>query len=232
MKYTVTVHEVKKENNPYLQAMAKIVFGEKAFTVNGIKLLQNQNGELYVSFPNKVVYKNGEPVQKDGKVQYRDYANPVTKAFYEEVTNAIKSQYQNNTVTQIYHPNEPMTYAVRVTPYRTDVQGDPFRGFARLWMGSGNNQEFVVDDIRLYENQKGELFASMPGYKKEDKYIDMAYPASAEFRRELTNAFAQKYVEEIGIMQGQTRQDTQQYQTPEEETDWNGAIEDEDEVEL
>lgn len=51
---------------------------------------------------------------------------------------------------------------------------------------------FVVTGLRIMEGSNG-LFVSMPSQKREDKYIDIAFPVTKEFREELQKAVLDEY---------------------------------------
>lgn len=51
---------------------------------------------------------------------------------------------------------------------------------------------FVVTGLRVVEGANG-LFVAMPSTKKDDKYIDTAFPLTKEFRKELQDAVLSEY---------------------------------------
>jgi Uncharacterized protein, involved in the regulation of septum location len=46
---------------------------------------------------------------------------------------------------------------------------------------------FVITGLRVMEGANG-LFVAMPSQKREDKYVDTAFPVTKEFRTELQDA--------------------------------------------
>lgn len=51
---------------------------------------------------------------------------------------------------------------------------------------------FVVTGLRVMEGSNG-LFVAMPSVKKDDKYVDTAFPVTKEFRKELQDAVLIEY---------------------------------------
>ena len=90
MKYTVKVNKVRK-NEGSLRGFATIVFGE-SFKVTNIAILENSNGNLFVSMPR---YRSSEVDEQNNHI-FKDVCNPITKEFREELYNAILDGYEKD----------------------------------------------------------------------------------------------------------------------------------------
>jgi stage V sporulation protein G len=80
MDFKVNVKKLEDKGN--LKAMVSVTF-EDSFVVTGLKIMNSNKGDLFVSMPN---YKlaNGD---------YKDSAFPITKEFREELFTAILDEY-------------------------------------------------------------------------------------------------------------------------------------------
>ena len=79
IKLDVTVWPTEPKKNLVGYASLKI---NDSFVVEGLKVLEGEKG-LFVGMPSK----------SDGKGGYRDTAKPITKAFREQLTEAVITEY-------------------------------------------------------------------------------------------------------------------------------------------
>ena len=84
--------------------------------------------------------------------------------------------------------------SVKVFPIQPK-EGSNLRAFASITLGG----VFAVNDLRIVEGSKG-TFVSMPqtkgkGKDNEDKYFDVCFPITKEFRKELSDAVLSKYAQ-------------------------------------
>lgn len=89
MKYTVKVNKVRK-NKGNLRGFATVVFGE-SFKVTNIAILENSEGNLFVSMPR---YRSSEVDEKNNYI-YKDICNPITREFRTELYDTILDGYKN-----------------------------------------------------------------------------------------------------------------------------------------
>ena len=80
---------------------------------------------------------------------------------------------------------------VRVRPY--NAKGSSLKGFATVTISDC----LVLTGLKIVDGEK-ELFVGMPATKGEDKdgnekYYDIFYPITKEFREEITNAVLEEY---------------------------------------
>ncbi|MBQ6908143.1 MAG: SpoVG family protein [Clostridia bacterium] len=75
---------------------------------------------------------------------------------------------------------------------RLNEKAESLKGFADVVL----NDEFVVTNVRIYEGEKG-LFVSMPSYKRNDKYTEVCFPITKEFREQINSAIFAEYEKEL-----------------------------------
>lgn len=71
---------------------------------------------------------------------------------------------------------------------RLSEKSENLKGFANVVL----NEEFVVTNIRIYNGENGP-FISMPTYKAGDKYNEVCFPITKEFRDKLNSAVLDEY---------------------------------------
>ena len=92
MKYTVKVNKVRK-NEGSLRGFATVVF-EESFKVTNIAILENSNGNMFVSMPR---YRSSEVDEQNNHI-FKDVCNPITKEFREELYNAAAPNFSRRIV--------------------------------------------------------------------------------------------------------------------------------------
>lgn len=192
MKYTVKVNKVRK-NKGNLRGFATVVFGE-SFKVTNIAILENSEGNLFVSMPR---YRSSE-VDKKNNYIYKDICNPITREFRTELYDTILDGYKNvgNENREVTKEPEMPSFAVKVTPY--EREGSNIKGLARIYL----DDSFVINNVSVIRG-KNDVFVAMPSYKtkqtdKEGKavYQDICFPITKEFRERLYGEIVETYKEE------------------------------------
>ena len=192
MKYTVKVNKVRK-NKGNLRGFATVVFGE-SFKVTNIAILENSEGNLFVSMPR---YRSSEVDEKNNYI-YKDICNPITREFRTELYDTILDGYKNagNENREVTKEPEMPSFAVKVTPYERD--GSNIKGLARIYL----DDSFVINNVSVIHG-KNDVFVAMPSYKtkqtdKEGKavYQDICFPITKEFRERLYGEIVETYKEE------------------------------------
>lgn len=194
MKYTVKVNKVRK-NEGSLRGFATVVFGE-SFKVTNIAILENSNGNLFVSMPR---YRSSEVDEQNNHI-FKDVCNPITKEFREELYNAILDGYENAGrdagKEEKVQAAEMPSFAVKVTPF--EREGSNIRGLARIYL----DDSFVINNVSVLQG-KDNVFAAMPSYKTKQTdehgkavYQDVCYPVTKEFRENLYGEIIETYKEE------------------------------------
>lgn len=194
MNYKIKVNRIQKENSN-IKGFANVVFGEN-FKITNIAILDGKNG-LYVQMPR---YRTNE-IDENGKNIYRDFCNPITKEFREELYGNIVKTYESTEFDEMYvgynqgEVPDKLEYEVNVVTFEKD--GSSIKGLARVFF----NSEFIVNNVSILISKDTE-FVSMPSYRTNqmDKdgrtiYQDVCYPVTKEFREELYGNILSKYKE-------------------------------------
>ena len=195
MKYTVKVNKVRK-NEGNLRGFATVVFGE-SFKITNIAILENSNGNLFVSMPR---YRSSE-VDEHNNFVFKDICNPITKEFRTELYDAIIEGYknagkENNELNTEKNEVEEPPFTVKVTPY--EREGSNIKGLARIYL----DDKFVINNVTLIQG-KDNVFVAMPSYrtKQKDKdgrtvYKDICFPVTKEFREKLYGEMIEDFKKE------------------------------------
>ena len=72
-------------------------------------------------------------------------------------------------------------------------------------VASANIGDYAVHGIRLYQNDDGEFFVSMPAASGETKYEDIFHPVTKESREALNSAVHNAYEQELAQRQASTQ---------------------------
>lgn len=87
-------------------------------------------------------------------------------------------------------PQKPMEYDVRIN--NVQFNAGNVRAYASVTLGKC----FAIDGIRIIEGKNGN-FVSMPGYNKGDKFHQVCFPVTKEFREELYNGIITSYEQKM-----------------------------------
>lgn len=174
MNYKIKVNRVQKENSN-IKGFTNVVFGEN-FKITNIAIL-------------------------DGKNTYRNFCNPITKEFREELYGNILKTYESTEFDEMYvgynqgEIPDKLEYEINVVTFEKD--GSSIKGLARVFF----NGEFIVNNVSILSSKDTE-FVSMPSYRTNqmDKdgraiYQDVCYPVTKEFREELYGNILRQYKE-------------------------------------
>ena len=189
MRYEVNVNAIRNPEGS-LRGFASVVF-EDCMKVGNIAIIENKDGELFVSMP-----RYASATEETG---YKDICNPITKEFRDELFATILDTFaehlERGTKKTVIGGKEAgeLDFKVSVTPFEKD--GSNIRGLARIFI----EDRFVIGNVSLLEGKNG-LFVAMPSYKtkqtdKEGKsvYQDVCYPITKEFREKLFDTLKAAY---------------------------------------
>lgn len=157
MKYTVKVNKVRK-NKGNLRGFATVVFGE-SFKVTNIAILENSEGNLFVSMPR---YRSSEVDEKNNYI-YKDICNPITREFRTELYDTILDGYKNagNENREVTKEPEMPSFAVKVTPY--EREGSNIKGLARIYL-----DDSFVKRLKYFYDADGNNTAIIEQYDDND----------------------------------------------------------------
>lgn len=196
MNYEITVNQLNKEDGN-IRAFASVVF-EESFKVSNIAVIENRDGQCFVSMPRYASSKDDSG--------YKDICHPITKEFREELYEGIMKAYEQ--VQQIeenrlqlkisqvdQEKSQELKFNVKVTPFERD--GSNIRGLARIYL----EDCFVINNVSLLQGKNG-LFVAMPSYKTKQTdeqgksiYQDICFPVTKEFREKLYGAVRKSFEE-------------------------------------
>ena len=84
MKYEITVNQLNKGDGN-IRAFVSVVF-EESFKVSNIAVIENKEGQCFVSMPRYASSKDDSG--------YKDICHPITKEFREELYEGIMKAYE------------------------------------------------------------------------------------------------------------------------------------------
>lgn len=199
MEYSIQLNAV---NNPEksVRAFATVVFGD-SFKVTNVAVLEGRNGN-FVAMPS---YRTKERDEYNNPV-YKDVCNPITKEFRAELYGDILKLYDEMEQTgkaevkkEANGTDEP-DFTVRVTPF--EREGSNMVGLANIVL----NGSFAVGNVSVVEGRNG-IFVAMPSYKAGNKYRDVCFPITKEFREKINDAVLETYrqAKEQALQEGKER---------------------------
>ncbi|MBO5388777.1 MAG: septation protein SpoVG family protein [Lachnospiraceae bacterium] len=180
MKYEVRTNKVENGTNGVV-AMATVVIEDK-FAVNNIRLVHKAEEDKYV-----VYYPTRPNTSEDSG--YSTILHPYTSELAQSLREAILTSY-NTGENQVVTNDTKFKLKVDVVPF--EKEGTSLAAFCNVRLSDKN--EFAVNDIQLRKNAEGNVFMTMPSYKKkDDTYADICNPITADFRKELNDAVMESY---------------------------------------
>ena len=199
MEYSIQLNAV---NNPdkSVRAFATIVLGD-SFKVTNVAVIEGSKGN-FVSMPS---FRTKERDEHNNPV-YKDVCNPITKEFREELYGDILRLYDEMEQTgkaevkmEADGPDEP-DFTVRVTPF--EREGSNMVGLANIVL----NDSFAVGNVSVVQGKNG-MFVAMPSYKAGNKYRDVCFPVTKEFREKINDAVLETYqqAKEQALQEGKER---------------------------
>lgn len=217
MKYSVNVNVLEQtQTRSNMKGFASVIFAD-CFKVSNIAIVENKNGELFVSMPRYASSKDSE---------YHDICNPITKEFREELYGNILTVFAQaqkggeKEMTVGEQKDTKLAYNVKVTPF--EREGSNIRGLGRIYL----EDCFVINNVSLLQGKKG-VFVSMPSYKTNQKdeqgksiYQDICFPVTKEFREKLYGDISGAYHEakkNITKQNGTKQNSTKQMETAQTE---------------
>lgn len=172
MRYEVNVNAIKKPEGS-LRGFASVVF-EECLKVSNIAIVENKDGELFVSMP-----RYASSTEETG---YKDSCNPITKEFRDElyatILDTFEEHLERGTKKTFVGGKEAhdLDFKVSVTPF--EKEDSNIRGLARIFI----EDSFVIGNVSLLEGKNG-LFVAMPSYKTKqtDKDGKSVYQDYSDF---------------------------------------------------
>lgn len=158
--------------------------------IDGIKINESQNGNLYLQFPERKFKKKDSEELITTKLMFAD--NEVFKKISETLIKA----YQDKKEKGEFEVQEIETSKQGVSISQANPLQDQSKKTKAMVSIDVNG--IHLKDIRLNENNQGNLYLQFPNRKtKEDEYKDMFYPTNTELRKQLTEEAINIYQEKL-----------------------------------
>lgn len=158
--------------------------------IDGIKINESENGNLYLQFPERKFKKNNSEELITTKLMFAD--NDVFKKISETLIKAYQDKKEKGTFKVEDIETEKQDVIV--------TQSNPLNDQSRKTkaMVSLDVNGIHLKDIRLNENNQGNLYLQFPNKKtKENEYKDIFYPTNAELRQKITDEAINVYQEKL-----------------------------------
>lgn len=175
MKIQAHVSKVRDESSK-IKAYADITV-ENCCKFNSIRVIENSKGELFVSYPQKPVYENGQPkFHEDGTPMYTDvfYAN--SKEANDAIKALVLDAYNSENGLAYINPQKGEFVNARIEPQIHACNTDKVKASGRLTVGGYMKVADIF--VTLATNKEGEQFlaVSYPHYKSGDEYKAFVEP--------------------------------------------------------
>jgi len=182
--------DVNKLANPTGKKLgyASLTFDDK-FVVKNISIYEGENG-LYVRYPS-VSY------EKNGKTEYKNICNPITKEAASTFSKMILDGYNSAAESQDLHNSHDCTFTsdAKFTPTVSPSRLSGVIADGKLYI----NDNFVINNITVREASNGHKFVAMPSYPTNEVdeagkkiYKTFCNPITSEFAKELNDTFISK----------------------------------------
>ena len=158
--------------------------------IDGIKINESENGNLYLQFQKRKFKKNNSEELITTKLMFAD--NDVFKKISETLIKAYQDKKEKGTFKVEDIETEKQDVIV--------TQSNPLNDQSRKTkaMVSLDVNGIHLKDIRLNENNQGNLYLQFPNKKtKENEYKDIFYPTNAELRQKITDEAINVYQEKL-----------------------------------
>ncbi len=175
MKIQAHVTKVENENSK-IKGYADIIV-ENCCKFNCIRVAENFNGELFVSYPQKPLYEDGKPkLHENGEPMYTDvfYANS------KEINDAIKAlvleAYHNENGYAYINPQKGEFVNAKIDPQLHACNDERVKASGRLTVGGYMKVPDIFVNLAFTKDTEPFLAVSYPHYKSGDEYKDFVEP--------------------------------------------------------
>lgn len=176
MKVKATVKKVQDENSR-VKGYAWLEI-ENCCSLSGTMVLENSEGELYVKYPQKPVFENGEPkLHEDGKQVYSDVYYGNSKEVNDAIKELVLKAYNSPEGYAYINPAKGEFVNARIEPQLHACNGDTVKAAGKLLVGGYMKVTDVF--VHLRTDKQGDQFLSVsyPHYQaKDDTYRDLVEP--------------------------------------------------------
>lgn len=175
MHYKMNIYELKKPVGD-VRANVSVVF-EDCLIVKGIKIKESNEGNLYVDMPKQTFsesYTTSRVIASPKHEFGREFYGNILETYING-----KSEYSGE-----INGSEDMEYFIDVS----GVHQGKCIAVANLTLENA----FVINGFRIMSGENG-VFVSNPAVKQGNKYVDICYAASPEFRAEINENILSLY---------------------------------------
>lgn len=187
---SIKVKSIGLVKNEELEIKAVASLEVDGMRIDGIRVNESENGNLYLQFPERKFKKKTTDELITTRLMYAD--NEIFKKISDTLFQAYKEKKENDKfeVSDI----EVDKTGVFVT------QANPLKDQSKKTkaMVSIETNGIHLKDVRLNESNEGKLYLQFPNRKtKDEEYKDMFYPTSSELRQQLTEEAINIYQEKL-----------------------------------
>lgn len=187
---SIRVKSLGLVKNEELEIKAIASLEVEGIRIDGIRVNESENGNLYLQFPERRFKKKDSEELITTKLMFAD--NEIFKKISETLIKAYQDKKEKG--------------KFEVQDIETSKQGASISQANPLQDQSKKTKAMVsidvdgihLKDIRLNENNQGNLYLQFPNRKtKEEEYKDMFYPTNVDLRKRLTEEAINIYQEKL-----------------------------------
>lgn len=149
---------------------------ENCCKLNGIRIFETQDGELFASYPQKAVYENGQPkLDENGKQVYTDVYFAISKEANDAIKAVCVEAYKSEEGYAFINPKPGEPTRATIEPQLHACNDERVKASGSLKIGT----YIIVPDVFInLAGKEGEKFLSVsyPHYKSGDEYKDFVAP--------------------------------------------------------
>ena len=174
--YAKVVRKVEDENSR-VKGYVNLTL-EDCCLLRGTMVLENQNGELYVRYPQKPVFENGEPkLREDGKQEYTDVYYGKSKEVNDTIKECVLAAYNSEEGYAYVNPQKGERTNSYIEPNLHACNGETVKAAGKLLIGDYMRVTDVFVNLRTDKDGEKFLGVSFPSYMAKDgSYKELVEP--------------------------------------------------------
>lgn len=176
MHVMAKVKPIEKDN---LYAVSDVTINN-CITIRNIRIMQNKEGKMFIAMP-----------QVKNKDNWKAIIELDNQAVRSDITKAILEEYAKTIQREIACDYDLCVKSISI------CDTDSLKAVLSL-----NLEGVTINNVKVLEDKKGELFVSMPQYRAKDKdgkevWHDIVYPNNKSMRRVVEDRVLNSYHNEI-----------------------------------
>lgn len=183
---------------------------ENCCVLHGVQIRESKDGELYVRYPQKPVFENGQPkLRENGKQEYTDIFWGNSKEVNDAIKAAVLEAYHSEQGYAYINPAQGEATKASIEPKLHACNDERVKAAGRLLIGGYMNVTDIFVNLAMRKDGQQFLSVSYPYYEKDGMYRDYVEPmehgkiwdhkAQAEVEYDFKHAVE-------GVMKKQTRE--------------------------